>query len=574
MLDDVDKAVVITGIAILIVPLLVFISIASRIGGPARMRRLAAIRLVGAGSDQLRRFAVTEGLIAAVLGLLVGTAGYLLIRQFAASLSLGGTGFFPGDISPSPVLAMLTGVLVPLLAAVSVSAGQRRAAVEPLGVTRSGRRSPRKLWWRLGFVAIAGVALVTRSPGPAGFVPGVALAMICIPVLVPYLVEQSAGRLSTGGIGWQFAVRGLRADSTGTAARSVSGLAVVLCAAVALLPLLSYAGARVGENTDSVPARGGIGYLRVVGTLQDLAPVQHAVTQAAGSERVTSVIQFGSGANSPADVRIASCAAIEQAGSVSGCHDGAAIYLADRSSEPALLPGAVLKLSVPGGGSLSARPSSVSLAMPTIGSGSPRAAQSPGLYLTPAVAASSPTLKNLLFNIDVQVSTSGLDDAGFDRVRNALADYGWRFDDSAFGVGGSLTHLGQLMTTARTGLLIGGALILLVAVLSMMVLAVEQITERRRALTMAVASGVPRSVLARAAVFGTLIPAVLAVLLADVVGILITLTLNPLLRADLRLNPLGLLVLSVATLVLVVAISAATLPAMRRLTRPEDLRTE
>jgi len=64
-LDGVDLAVVITGIAILIVPLLVFISIASRIGGPARLRRLAAIRLVGATATQVRRFATAEALVAA-----------------------------------------------------------------------------------------------------------------------------------------------------------------------------------------------------------------------------------------------------------------------------------------------------------------------------------------------------------------------------------------------------------------------------------------------------------------------------------------------------------------------------
>jgi hypothetical protein len=431
------------------------------------------------------------------------------------------------------------------------------------------------LWWRLGFVAIAALALFAGLPGPAGFVPGVTLAMICIPVLIPYLVERLAGRLPTVGIGWQFAVRGLRADSTGTAARSVSGLAVVLCAVVALLPLLSYAGARVGENTESsAPARAGTGHLTVAGSIEDLVVTQRLVSRAAPNGDVTGVIQFGFAANSPVDVRLATCAAIQRAGNTADCRDGDAVFLGDTgsASPPAGLTD--LQVTLPGGAGPGSNPTSTAIPLPPITIGSAAPGHWPGLYLTPGVVRHDRALMNSAFRIDVDLSTAGLDDAGYDRVRNALAGYGWRVDDSQFGVGGSLTHLGQMMTTARTGLLIGGGLILLVAVLSMMVLAIEQVTERRRALTLAVASGVPRRVLARAAVLGTLVPAAAAVLLADLIGVGITVALNPLLRADLRLDPLGLLLLSVATMALVVAISAATLPAMRRLTRAEDLRTE
>ncbi|WP_029135951.1 ABC transporter permease family protein [Nakamurella lactea] len=584
--SDVDKAVVVTGIAILVVPLLVFISIASRIGGPARIRRLAAIRLVGATAIQVRRFAAAEAMIAGVAGLAVGAGGYLLLRAFAGSLSLGGAGFFAADLVPDPMLAALIVVLVPALAVVSVSAGQRRAAVEPLGVRRSGRQTPRRWWWRMLLVLFAGAALLVASKGSGQigggdslavrFVPGVALAMICVPVLAPYLVEKLSRILPTSGIGWQLAVRGVRADS-GTAARSVSGLAVVLCAAVTLLPLLAYTGARVGENTESAgPAGDGNSYLFIHAAVGELPTIQHRAQAEAGTARVAawSMLDASLSPGSDLPVAIADCAALRQLSTLTGCRDGDVVRVV--GDVPGSPPEPGSQLTFAGSDGDLGSDQALTLSLPdTIRSAAATTDGISRLYLTPgALIPAAPALLRDDAWLRVAIDTRGMDDAGFDRVRNSLAGYGWQVDDSMFGVGGGLTHLGQLMTTARTGLLIGGALILLVAVLSMLVLAVEQITERRRALTMAVASGVPRSVLARASVLGALLPAAVAVLVADAIGIGITFALNPLLRTDLRLNPMGLLGLSVATLALVAAINAATLPALRRLTRPSALRTE
>ncbi|MGI8417043.1 MAG: hypothetical protein ACR2P2_12735, partial [Nakamurella sp.] len=87
-------------------------------------------------------------------------------------------------------------------------------------------------------------------------------------------------------------------------------------------------------------------------------------------------------------------------------------------------------------------------------------------------------------------------------------------------------------------------------------------------------SRVPRSVLARSSIYVVLAPAVVAVVLADIVGVVLTLTFRAYVREVLEVQPLLLVGLSLATLAVIVLITAATLPALRRLTRPDALRTE
>ncbi|MDQ2845623.1 MAG: hypothetical protein M3Y77_04565, partial [Actinomycetota bacterium] len=583
-ISDLDLMVVVTGIAILIVPLLVFISIAGRIGGPARSRRLAAIRLIGGSIRQLRRFTIAEALLASVAGLLTGLVGFLVARLFAPNISVSGAGFFVSDVRPDLRLAVAVLLGVPVLVLMSVLIGQRRTTVEPLGVQRLGRPRPRRLPWRLGVVAAAGVALVAavllvsgspyddRQARAFALVPGITLAMISIPVVAPYLIERLARRATTGGTAWQLAVRRLQSDS-GTAARVVSGLAVVLCAAVALLPLFAYTGARNGENTGSTaPAHGGTGDIALWSVSGDaIEDARDAVARVPGTAPVMAIadISTGSGGTGPG-AYIASCASIKALAMIRDCRDGDVLNVTDPRSPGSPKPGGVLETYGSEG-----RP--VFVTLPNAISSVPVRPNDvwtqPGLYLTPGVFT-GPASAVLDGQVRVWLSTASLDDAGFDQVRNALAQYGWRLDDSQFGVSAALTPLGALMATARTGLLLGGGLVLLVAVLSMVVLTIEQLTERRRPLTLAVAVGVPRSVLARSSIYVVLAPAVVAVLLADIVGVVVTLTFRAYLREVLNVQPLPLVGLSLATLAVIALITAATLPALRRLTRPDALRTE
>jgi len=75
---------------VLLVPVGIFIATAVRFGGERRDRRLAALRLVGADNHMTRRIAAGEALFGALLGLLVGTALFVMARGCAGSFRLWG----------------------------------------------------------------------------------------------------------------------------------------------------------------------------------------------------------------------------------------------------------------------------------------------------------------------------------------------------------------------------------------------------------------------------------------------------------------------------------------------------
>lgn len=79
---------IIVACVVLLMPVAIFIATAVRFGGERRDRRLAALRLVGADVPMVRWMAAGEALFGAVVGLLLGTAMFLALRQFVASVTL------------------------------------------------------------------------------------------------------------------------------------------------------------------------------------------------------------------------------------------------------------------------------------------------------------------------------------------------------------------------------------------------------------------------------------------------------------------------------------------------------
>lgn len=589
-LDYLTAIVLIAGTTILIVPLLVLVAMSSRLGGAARDRRLAAMRLVGASGGQIRRIAIGEALVAAAVGLVLGVGGFLLARAFARWIPVDGRTFFPSDLTPTPLLAAATAVLVPVLAVGAAMGALRSVIVEPLGVSRIGRGRPRRIGWRLLVVGAALAAIVAsrlladqfRSYGvrAAGYNPttllvaAIALAMVCIPVMVPYLLEKVSGRLWSGGPGWQLAVRRLQLDS-GTAGRVCSGIAVVLAGAVALLPLLGYA-ADQADQTAQLPQYGTLEITDPsVAALTEVPALLAAAVPAARPVLATSYALLNiPGDPNPRSAAIAGCPSVLAMTTAADCRDGDVFAVGGAAGLPAF--GSPISVSIGAGPDMSwALPNSMREVVVR-----PDLVVNPNqLLITPAAlfgVADAPLrhLSSMRVFLDPD-GAAALDSAQLDAVRNALAGYTWRVRDlGSDGSYSSYTHLGQLLITVRMGLLVGGVLVLLVAALGLVVTAVEQITERRRALALAVAAGVPRAVLARSMLLGAAIPAVLAFVVADLVGLLIPLAVQPLLDVPLHTSPIALLVLTAAGLGLVVTVTALALPALRRLTRPDALRTE
>jgi len=156
-----------------------------------------------------------------------------------------------------------------------------------------------------------------------------------------------------------------------------------------------------------------------------------------------------------------------------------------------------------------------------------------------------------------------------ERVRNALAfDRGMQAEERA-GVAIAATF-----GVVRSALLVATLVALVLATASLLVLSLEQTWERRRAQSMMVAAGCRRSTLAAALLWQTLVPMLLATVLAVGIGSGLAALLLAAASEPVRLDWATIGVLAGSAVAAVLLITALTLPALRSATRPESLRTD
>jgi hypothetical protein len=177
---------VVIALAGLCVPALVLLAQCSRVGAPARDRRLAAVRLAGATPAELARVGGVEAAVAATAGSLLGAGAYAVLRElldvrvrgtfddYRAVPATGTTGVadsalrLPTDVLLPPWLLVFAVAIVPVLVVLGTAWALRSVAVTPFGVVRRARTRPPRV---LPLVAVAagtalvfaGAALSTRS---------------------------------------------------------------------------------------------------------------------------------------------------------------------------------------------------------------------------------------------------------------------------------------------------------------------------------------------------------------------------------------------------------------------------
>jgi multisubunit Na+/H+ antiporter MnhC subunit len=146
-----------TALLILTIPFLVLAAQCSRLGAPARDRRIAAVRLAGATPRQAVTIAVAETGIAALLGSATGLAIYLIGRVVLDNPDEHGIRSLPTNILPpwSTIVAISVGL--PLLGAVLAALLLRRVRRSPFAVARQASPSRARPWPII--VALAGVAI-------------------------------------------------------------------------------------------------------------------------------------------------------------------------------------------------------------------------------------------------------------------------------------------------------------------------------------------------------------------------------------------------------------------------------
>ncbi|MDI5976234.1 FtsX-like permease family protein [Amycolatopsis magusensis] len=584
-LDAVTALLLAPIVVALLLPLLIFVTTASRMGAAQRERRLAALRLLGVDARQVRRIAAAESLLGAVAGLVVGGVLFAVLRPLIGNLDLFGTRFFPEDFVPSWPLVLAIALVVPGLAVGAAIFGLRRTIVEPLGVVRQSRPIRRRMWWRwtiaglgallMGLTLFAGERDHSETIGVALSV-GSALLLIGVAVLLPWAVEKVVRGLRGGTPALQFAVRRLQMDG-GTASRVVSGLVVVLAGTIMIQTLMASVGADQDDKFFWHPAEAQAAEVWTEPAHAD--EVRQRLTGVPGLTGVhevwqTNLRQPGESSRG-AWVEIGDCAALRTRADLPSCEDGDvfAVGSTEVSPRPRSLPTGEQQFTryvdgEPEPGPMWTVPAQIHQV--------PGDRSNPGaagnlLVTTGALGSVRPPADSVTFSL----AGPGDGNAVVDRASLALSPLAW--DVSVRTVVQSEAasrHIDQRTGTFRAALMAASGFVLSVAALSLLMLSIEQIVERRRPLAALSASGVPLSVLARGSLWQNAIPVLIGVGLAIAAGL--GLTVPTLRYAGLPFQlDVGLIATMAGAAVLAVLITTAlTWPLLRQVTRLDGLRAE
>ena len=592
--DSYLQLLVTAGAVLVLVPLLIFVLIMSRLGTAGRRRRIAVFRLVGASAHQTRVLVAGETLVAAGIGTVLGGLGFLVARLFGPWLNIGGQGFFPSDLSPATWVWIAVLLGIPMLAAWVTVAGARDALRDPLAAATPMARPRPKVWWRLGVLVLATavVAADFQLGGYLGDLVGlvivagsVVLVLVLIPVLLPLLLSLVVAGRPRGSVARQLAVRHLQLD-TGSAARVVAGAAVVLAGAIALQSLVLIINPSTSARAVGTNHQGAYLVRLESPTIQEVAGLPARIRSTGQYTSVrggTFLFLGGQGVDPGIEVYVGDCAEILTNTGIGDCRDGDAFAVTDQNTGVDMSAGARWSPNAAG----VADPNVVLTIPPTVRHAEVDSAKikatdfAPDLVLTTgALGLDAAALLRTGFTY-LLATPKDADASSIQALRTSTGDLSWRVQVTAFGEVLPTSGRLQLTSTIHLGLILAGLLTLLVAAAGLVLVAIDQLAERRRALTLLVASGVPLSLLRRSVMIGAAVPAVVGTLLAVAVGTglsvwLQQITLGPADHFDwtAAVDYPRIALFAVVTLIAILAVTATTLPAIRRSTRIESLRTE
>ena len=252
--DTLQIAVALAAVGLL-VPLLVFVAVATRLSAATRDRRAAAMRLVGATARQVRTVSAVEGGAIGLVGVAAGALLFRLVRGPAVALVPASDGIYPDRVWPSATVLVLTLLGVPLLAALTGPLSLRRVVTTPLGVTRrvvvAKAGLLRLLPLAIGLAMLMGAYLARSAVldgeayGAVLLVGGAGLSLVGLAVAGAALSRVAGQALARWGRGPASLLAGRRLVlDPGTAARAVVGTTLVVAVGgwlLAFLPLLAQA---------------------------------------------------------------------------------------------------------------------------------------------------------------------------------------------------------------------------------------------------------------------------------------------------------------------------------------------
>ncbi|MBU8856760.1 MULTISPECIES: FtsX-like permease family protein [unclassified Micromonospora] len=220
----------------LLFPLLVFIGTATRLGAARREQRFAAMRLVGATPRQISAIAAVEAALAAAAGAAAGFAVFFAFRGQLAGIPFTGMPFFPDDMALGAPEALVVALGVPAGAAAAAWIALRRVRISPLGVNRRVTPRPPRVYrlipLALGLAGL-GFALVYRPPTSDGqtalFLPALLLVMVGLITGGPWLTMVGARAMAARASRPAALIAARRlADNPAAGFRAVSGVMLAL----------------------------------------------------------------------------------------------------------------------------------------------------------------------------------------------------------------------------------------------------------------------------------------------------------------------------------------------------------
>ncbi|MFH8801033.1 ABC transporter permease [Streptomyces sp. NPDC017936] len=586
--DPVLLLMVLVVFVVLLTPVAVFIAAAVRFGGERRDRRPAALRLVGSDRHTTRRIAAGEALAGALLGLVVGTGFFLLGRQTLGSAEVLGVSVWPSYLDPSPVLAALVAVAIPVAAVLVTLLAMRGVVVEPLGVVRAAEQRRRRLWWRL-LPPLAGLAMLYPMIGKGRengdfnqyLVIGGVLLLIGITALLPWVVEAVVVRLGKGALSWQLAVRRLQLSS-GTAARMVNGIAVAVAGAISLQMLFTGTQSQYTKATGKDPGR-----VQMQVDFSDRKPLSGVEREFTGTKGVRAAValavsQYGDARRDPRNsngLTVGDCTALRELATLPSCKDGDVFITRTRSHYAS--PGNADEIAVvKPGRQLYIDPSyddaergiEVPWTVPAnvrgVDARKDSLQDANGLLVTPAAlpAKAAPALfsDGVYLRLDPSVPDSR------EYVRNVVA----RIDPLAGAYSWSATQENAKYASIRTGLSVGSAFVLALIGASLLVSQLEQLRERRKLLSALVAFGTRRRTLSLSVLWQTALPVGLGLVLATTAGVTLGSVLLKMTRTPVAMDWASVLTMTGVGAAVVGVVTLLSLPPLLRMMRPEGLRTE
>jgi hypothetical protein len=550
-------------LATLLLPVAIFIGAALRFGGDTRDRRLAAIRLIGADSRAVLRVAVGESLVPAGLGLLLGTALYLVVRSQVAHFWLFDISVYPSDVHPVPSLAALTVALTVTLSAGVTLLGFRGVAVEPLGVLRQAATWHGRLWWRLVPVAASlallyPVLLGGKNLGEQRTGAGVVLLIAALIPMLPYLVPLVARVLPGGAVSWQLASQQLRRNPAGST-RAVTGIVVAVAGAIALQSLFGAAEAHrytPEDRADPAFLLQASGRPTMDGMRQRTAMFERVDGVRAGT--VAKYLILGEGSY-VGYLIVGDCKSLSEIASLHGCRAGDAftsgqvdqkVSVDVGDTEPVAGPA----IPVPA----RARPATL------LGTDAQSAGSSLLLTTMPAkLAAVEPSfVETRMFTTNKPAEVAG-------QLRGVAAE----IDPLALFT--AMTPEGEKFGPLRVALNIGSMLILLMMAVGLLLDVAARLHERRRVLGVLSAVGARDRTVVWSVLLQVIVPTAAGLALAVGAGTGIGALLMRVSEVPIRFSTATVLspVAAGAGLVLITTV-AVLVPAVRGVSRTEELRSE